>query len=86
MLHAAFDALLTEDLGGRIAPVDRAAAEAAGVLAAEREAMGRPVDVRDTLIAGIVVARKAAIATRNTRHFADLAGRVIDPWQEIHNV
>jgi predicted nucleic acid-binding protein len=41
---------------------------------------GRPVDVRDTLIAGIAVAREAAIATRNTRHFEDLPITVINPW------
>jgi predicted nucleic acid-binding protein len=57
MLNAAFDALISEDLGGRVAPVDRAAAEAAGALAAEREAVGRPVDFRDTIIAGIAIAQ-----------------------------
>ena len=54
-LEAAFDGLLREDLAGRIALFDRAAAEAAGQLAARREAMGRTVDVRDTLIAGIAL-------------------------------
>ena len=38
---------------------------------------------RDTLIAGIAVARRATIATRNTRHFADLDVPVIDPWQPL---
>jgi hypothetical protein len=46
-LQTAFDDRLREDLAGRIAPLDRAAAEAAGQLAARREAAGRPVDVRD---------------------------------------
>ncbi len=79
-LESAFNALIDQDLMGRIVPVDRAAADAAGVLAARREAAGRPVDVRDTLIAGIAIARRAAIATRNTRHFADLNIRMVDPW------
>lgn len=82
-LNAAFDALISEDLGGRVAPVDRAAAEAAGLLAAEREGVGRPVDIRDTIIAGIAIARNAMIATRNVKHFADLMERVINPWSEI---
>lgn len=79
-LGAAFEALITEDLAGRIAAVDTAAAEAAGRLAARREAAGRAVDSRDTLIAGIALARHAAIATRNIRHFTDLDIAVIDPW------
>ena len=79
-LESAFNALIDQDLTGRIAPVDRAAADAAAVCAARRAAVGRPVDVRDTLIAGIAIARRAAVATRNTRHFADLDVQVLDPW------
>jgi toxin FitB len=79
-LEAAFDGLLREDLGGRIALFDRAAAEAAGQLAARREAAGRPVDVRDTLIAGIALSRRAFVASRNVKHFDDLDTGVIDPW------
>jgi len=59
-LEAAFEALLREDLAGRVAPLDRAAAEAAGLLAARRTAAGRVVDVRDTLIAGIAHVDHAA--------------------------
>lgn len=79
-LEEAFEDLLREDLAGRIVPLDRAAAETAGRLAARREASGRAVDVRDTLIAGIALARQAAVATRNVRHFDDLETGVIDPW------
>lgn len=79
-LAAAFEDLLREDLAGRVAPLDRAAAEVAGDLAARREAAGRTVDVRDTLIAGIALARRASVATRNVRHYADLGTGVINPW------
>jgi predicted nucleic acid-binding protein len=41
------------------------------------------VDLRDTLIAGIAVARRAAIATRNVRHFADSKVPVVDPWAAV---
>jgi predicted nucleic acid-binding protein len=81
-LEEAFAALIREDLGGRVAPVDGAAAEAAAMLAAKRAAAGRVVDFRDTLIAGIALSQKAQIATRNIRHFADLETRVVDPWAE----
>jgi len=79
-LEAAFEALLSDDLAGRVAPLDRAAAEAAGLLAARREAAGRTVDVRDTLIGGIALARRMAVATRNVRHFDDLETGVLNPW------
>ena len=79
-LEAAFDAVLLEDLAGRVASLDRPAADAAARLGAKRRSEGRPVELRDTMIAGIALARRAAIATRNVRHFADLDVPVIDPW------
>lgn len=79
-LEVAFEALLRDDLAGRVASLDRAAAEAAGLLAARREAAGRTVDVRDTLIGGIALARRMAVATRNVRHFDDLETGILDPW------
>jgi predicted nucleic acid-binding protein len=47
------DQLLADDLEGRVLEFDRAAAEAAALLAAERQRAGRPVDIRDTQIAGV---------------------------------
>ena len=60
-----------------IIPFDTEAANAAAVLMAERQR----ADLRDTMIAGIVIASHATLATRNTRHFADLPVPVVDPWQ-----
>ncbi len=82
-LEGAFDALLRADLTGRIAMLDREAAEAAADLAARRAALGRGTDVRDTLIAGIALAQRATIATRNIRHFDDLEFGVVDPWAAL---
>ena len=79
-LESSFDALLVEDLEGRVLDFDTAAADAAAALAASRQRAGRPVDVRDTLIAGIVIARRATLATRNVKHFADLSVSVVNPW------
>jgi len=59
---------------------DPAAATAAAALAAGRQRAGRPADLRDTLIAGIALARRGTIATRNVRHFADLKVPVVNPW------
>jgi toxin FitB len=79
-LERAFDALLTEELDGRIQSFDAAAATAAGEIAAARQSAGRPVEIRDVQIAGIATARRAQLATRNTRHFTDLGIVLIDPW------
>ena len=79
-LAAAFARLLEVDLEGRVLDFDSAAALEAAALAAERQKAGRPVDIRDTQIAGIALARRATLATRNVRHFHDLKVPAIDPW------
>lgn len=81
LLELAFDRLLAEDLENRVLDFDSAAAAEAATLAASRQRAGRPVDMRDTQIAGIALARRATLATRNVRHFQDLSVTVIDPWQ-----
>jgi len=80
-LQAAFERLLTEDLEDRVLAFDTAAATEAASLAAGRQKAGRPVDFRDTQIAGVALSRGATLATRNTRHFQDLRVAVVDPWQ-----
>lgn len=81
-LEGAFDRVLAEDLANRVLDFDSMAAAAAAELAAERQKTRRPVDLRDTLIAGIALARRAAIATRNTQHFEGLDVPVVNPWDE----
>ena len=82
-LESAFDRLVEDDLENRVVDFDRAAATEAAALAAARQKAGRPVDMRDTQIAGIALARRAALATRNVRHFQDLSITVIDPWETV---
>jgi predicted nucleic acid-binding protein len=36
----------------------------------------------DVNVAGIALAQRATLATRNTPHFEDLAVRVINPWTD----
>jgi len=81
LLKQRFDELLTIDLGNRVVVFDVHAAHRAAQLAAARKARGRPVDIRDTFIAGIAAAQGATLATRNTRHFDDLPTPVVDPWK-----
>lgn len=79
-LERAFDRVLTEDLANRVLDFDSMAAATAAQLAADRQKAGRAVDLRDTMIAGIALARRAMIATRNTRHFEGLDVAVVSPW------
>ena len=79
-IEKALTKVLREDLDGRVLDFDVASAEKAATLAAERQRAGRPVDFRDTQIAGIALARHGTLATRNTKHFGDLSVPVVDPW------
>ena len=81
MLQERFDQLLQDDLQNRVLLFDANAATHAAQLAADRKARGRPVDMRDTFIAGIALARRATLATRNIRHFDDLSVPVVNPWE-----
>ena len=80
LLEQRFDELVQLDLANRIAVFDVRAAEQAAQLAAERKARGRPVNMRDTFIAGIAIARGATLATRNAKHFEDLPTPIVNPW------
>ena len=80
LLLKAFETLLRDAIGRRVASFDLAAARQAAKLMASRNKAGRPVDLRDTLIAGIAIASHATLATRNTSHFEDLSVPIVNPW------
>lgn len=80
-LEAAFERVLNEDLDRRVLAFDVPAADAAGAVVIRRQRAGKPVEIRDAQIAGIALARKATVATRNIRHFRDLGVRLVDPWR-----
>ena len=76
------EAVLREEIGERYIFFDIAAAEQAAELMALRKLRGRPVQLRDTMIAGIALASHATLATRNISHFEDLSVAVINPWKD----
>ncbi|MGH9256623.1 MAG: type II toxin-antitoxin system VapC family toxin [Vicinamibacterales bacterium] len=80
-LLQAFDAVLLDKIEQRIASFDMEAARRAADLMAVRHRKSRPGDLRDTMLAGIVLAHHATLATRNTRHFEDLGVPVVNPWR-----
>jgi predicted nucleic acid-binding protein len=79
-LTRTFEAVLRDDIGGRVAPFDAAAAQHSAGLMALRHKKGRPVELRDTMIAGIVLVCHASLATRNVLHFEGLSVPVVNPW------
>ena len=79
LLIQAFEAVL-DKIEHRVAPFDGTAAQQVGDLMASRQKKGRHGDLRDSMIAGIVLAHHAALATRNITHFAELSVPVINPW------
>ncbi len=81
-LKERFERILTVAIQGRLVAFDGAAAEAAAELYARGVRMGRPRENRDAMIAGIVLANHATLATRNVKHFEDIAKSVVDPWDQ----
>lgn len=79
LLMATFDRLLNETIERRVANFDGAAAQQAADLMAERRKRGRSGELRDTMIAGIVLASRATLATRNEKHFDDISAVVVNP-------
>jgi toxin FitB len=81
-LQRAFARLIDEAIEGRVLAFDFGAAEHSATLMAARQKAGRAGDLRDTMIAGIALAHRARVATRNTRDFTDLSIEVVNPWQK----
>jgi predicted nucleic acid-binding protein len=79
-LQLAFTNLVNELLENRVAVFDSASAQETASIMALHKRRGTPVDLRDAMIAGIAVARKAQLATRNIRHFEGLAITIHNPW------
>jgi hypothetical protein len=77
---AAFERVIVDDIARRILAFDETAAEESASLMGARHRSGRPGELRDTMIAGIALAQRATLATRNVRHFDDLELPVVDPW------
>ena len=71
---------LLDRIDHRIAAFDEPAARFAAELTGLRHKKGRAGELRDTMIAGIVLSHHASLATRNVTHFADISATVVNPW------
>lgn len=81
-LSQAFGRLTEEKLEQRIAPFDAVAASETATLMGLRQRRGEPGDIRDSMIAGIALARRATLATRNVKHFDDAGIEITNPWEQ----
>ena len=81
-LASVFDIVLEEIIQQRIASFDARAAGFAASLSARRKKSGRNQDERDTMIAAIALASRATLATRNIKHFDDIASPVVNPFAQ----
>lgn len=79
LLHA-LQAIFNDDFAGRVMSFDRDAANAYAQLASARRTAGKPISQFDAMIAAIALTRGAALATRNTKDFADCGIVLINPW------
>jgi predicted nucleic acid-binding protein len=80
VLIKAFETVLVDEMGRRVAPFDSVAAQDAAELVASPHTKRRPMELRDTMIAAIALACHATLATRNMPHFEDLSVPVVNPW------
>jgi predicted nucleic acid-binding protein len=65
----------------RVLPILEAEADEAAALRARARTSGRVMHLADALLAATATVHNLAIATRNVTDFADIAIKVIDPWE-----
>jgi toxin FitB len=78
-LSQQFERLL-DSIYHRIAVFGEEAARLSANLTISRQRTGRVADLRDNMIAGIVLAHHATLATRNVANFSDITAKVVNPW------
>ncbi|MGE0120862.1 MAG: type II toxin-antitoxin system VapC family toxin [Dongiaceae bacterium] len=71
---------LSQQFADRIIQIDVGIAEHAGRLRAAADALGRPADPLDALIAATALERNLKLATRDIADFRDLGPELHDPW------
>ena len=75
-----FDALVLGPPALPVFALDERAGRLAGEFRAVRETLGLGSSPSDMMIAGIVMANGASLATRNVAEFTGLPISVVDPW------
>ncbi len=81
-LLAAAEKLFTADFEGRVLGFESESARAFAGISAHRWRLGKPISQADAQIAAIAQVRRARLATRDVRDFADCDLALVNPWQE----
>ena len=81
-LERAYQLVFADILSGRVLDFDTSAAVAAADLLARLRRDGRPMEIRDLQIAGVVSAKRATLATRNIGHFQHAGIDLVNPWDD----
>ncbi len=63
-----------------ILPLDESSAERSAYILNTLKKLGKPIGLKDSLIAGIALEHKANILTRNVKHFERVPGLKIETW------
>ncbi len=75
------NAILKECFEDCILGFDVESAQIAARIHAERKKKGQNVEMRDAMIAGIALAHRATLATRNVKDFRDTGIKLVNPWE-----
>ncbi len=65
-----------------VLPFDGSAARAAALVRVDLERRGLPIGPLDNLIAGVALAHRATLVTRNTREFSRLSHLAVVDWYD----
>lgn len=74
---------LLADYGDRILPVDRAVAEAWGIMQARAEDSGKRMSIIDGYIAATASAYQMTVVTRNEGDFSPSHQAILNPWKML---
>jgi toxin FitB len=80
VLEDTFQTFIADFLEYRISSFDFNAAVHAADFSSKRRLLGRPVEIRDTMIAGLAISLGAVLCTRNIRDFEHCGLELVNPW------
>lgn len=79
-LRGAFEKLCSHGYRGRILSFDLESAICFGHIRANRDRLGRPVDLIDAMIAAIALSKRMTLVTRNIKDFSEIGLDLVDPF------